>query len=186
LQALAGGVAAPKRSRLPLVLGAVGVVAVIVAVTAVLLWPKPQPVTPPAPTPVVAPIVEKARPGVLQVSSKPPGAKIVVDGADSGKITPASLTGLSENKPHKVQLLLDGHEPWTADPYPTVTAGGTASVQAELRKVGAPPAPVARAHGARSGARPAGTAKDPKTPPKVESKPGPKPATKRTKLIDDI
>jgi len=195
LQALAAGIASPpaRRARWPLVMGAVGGVVVIAAVAAVLLWPKPPPVAPPAPAPVAAPVVERARPGVLQVSSKPPGAKIVIDGTDSGRVTPASLAGLGEERPHRVQLLLVGHEPWTADPDVRVPAGGTASVQAELRTVGdavpvrGPDAPGAdRVRMARGGARHTGAAKEAKTPAKAAHRPTPKPATKRTKLIDDI
>jgi eukaryotic-like serine/threonine-protein kinase len=195
LQALAGAItpAPVKRSRWLLGLGAAGGVAVIAAVAVVLLWPRPRPVAPPAPAlapasaPAPAPIVDQPRPGVLQASSKPPGAKIVVDGTDSGKVTPASVTGLAEDKPHKVQLLLEGHEPWTADPDVTVTAGGTASVQAELRRLGVLAAPdtarTQRRHTRDSvRRRPAKPAAETGPTPT----PAPKPGKKRTKLIDDI
>lgn len=49
----------------------------------------------------------RARPAVLNVTSEPPGAKIFLDGTDTGKATPSEL----EVSPgdHTVKLTLEGH-----------------------------------------------------------------------------
>jgi serine/threonine-protein kinase len=67
------------------------------------------------PVDVIAPAVSPRQPAVLsldlvrllQVSSDPPGAHIVVDGSDTGLLTPARLP-LLEPTPKTVELRLDG------------------------------------------------------------------------------
>jgi hypothetical protein len=47
-------------------------------------------------------------PGVM-FASRPPGARVVVDGQDSGFVTPCNID--LERAPHNVDLLLDGYQP---------------------------------------------------------------------------
>lgn len=47
-------------------------------------------------------------PGVM-ISSRPAGARVVVDGQDSGFVTPCNID--IERSPHAIDLLLDGYQP---------------------------------------------------------------------------
>lgn len=49
-----------------------------------------------------------ADPGVIAVSSTPVGAKIIVNGVDTGKVTPAAIPGKADDT---IQLTLSGFEP---------------------------------------------------------------------------
>jgi hypothetical protein len=49
----------------------------------------------------------RARPAVLNVTSEPPGAKIFLDGTDTGKVTPSELEVAPGD--HTIKLTLDGH-----------------------------------------------------------------------------
>jgi hypothetical protein len=49
----------------------------------------------------------RARPAILNVTSEPPGAKIFLDGTDTGKVTPAELE--VDPGDHTVKLTLEGH-----------------------------------------------------------------------------
>ena len=51
--------------------------------------------------------------GVLEITSDPPGAHVVLDGKDTGKVTPATLDGLEPDVEHTVALVLNGFEPRT-------------------------------------------------------------------------
>lgn len=66
----------------------------------------------------------------LAVSSDPPGAKIFVDGEDTGKSTPATIDGLSPDRPYKVRVALDGYGSY--DEVVTTQPGRTAGVRATL------------------------------------------------------
>lgn len=55
--------------------------------------------------------VAPARPLGLVVASDPPGARILVDGRDSGWVTPVHL-GLPRKR-QRIDLLLDGYQPAT-------------------------------------------------------------------------
>jgi serine/threonine protein kinase len=46
----------------------------------------------------------RLRPGVLLVTSEPPGAAISLDGASTGLVTPAALEGIPLYRPHEIQL----------------------------------------------------------------------------------
>lgn len=61
----------------------------------------------------------RARPAVLNVTSEPPGAKIFLDGTDTGKVTPAELEVAPGD--HTVKLTLEGHT--DAEEQTTVTFG---------------------------------------------------------------
>jgi serine/threonine-protein kinase len=99
----------------------------------------PPPVTPAAPPAKgasdVAPPAAKngARPGaaaatgdLLAVSSSPTGARITLNGVDTGKVTPQALS-LNSKQPNTIQLSKQGYQPVTA----TITA---ADVQAGSRE----------------------------------------------------
>ncbi len=49
--------------------------------------------------------------GVVSIRSEPPGARIVLNGKETGKRTPATLDGLEPGVEHTLGLLLDGYEP---------------------------------------------------------------------------
>ncbi len=51
--------------------------------------------------------------GVVRVQSDPPGARIVLNGKETGKHTPATLDGLKPGVEHAIGLLLNGYEPHT-------------------------------------------------------------------------
>ncbi|UCF05137.1 MAG: PEGA domain-containing protein [bacterium] len=53
-------------------------------------------------------VLEELR-GNLHVTTDPPGARIVVDGEDSGSVTPDTLTGLSVNQRYDIDLRLSGY-----------------------------------------------------------------------------
>ena len=50
-------------------------------------------------------------PGTLVVRSEPRGARVLLDGADSGQRTPALLKGFGSGEPHKLRLELEGYVP---------------------------------------------------------------------------
>lgn len=56
-------------------------------------------------------------PGVMLATS-PPGARVVIDGADSGFVTPCHVDLVRE--PHEIDFVLDGYKPSTV----RVDAGG--------------------------------------------------------------
>jgi hypothetical protein len=83
------------------------------------------PVTPPAPPPAVVT-------GRLSVTSDPPGAKIYLNGENTGRTTPTTLDGLSPGKRVNLALFQKGYEDWRR----TVTVEGdkTVPVYASLKK----------------------------------------------------
>jgi serine/threonine protein kinase len=50
--------------------------------------------------------------GILAVESMPSGAKVLIDGKDTGRTTPAQIANL-EPKQYDVTLRLEGHKDWT-------------------------------------------------------------------------
>lgn len=58
----------------------------------------------------------------LRVTSTPPGARILVDGADSGLVTPAVVPGLAAG-PVQIALVLDGYLAFPTSYAATVTTG---------------------------------------------------------------
>lgn len=61
----------------------------------------------------------RARPAILNVTSEPPGAKIFLDGTDTGKVTPSELEVAPGD--HTIKLTLEGHT--DAEEQTTVTFG---------------------------------------------------------------
>ena len=76
--------------------------------------------TPPSPTT-----------GSIQVNSTPTGAKVFLDGTDTGRTTNTTLTNVSTGS-HTVKLVKDGYADHTGSV--SVTAGQTATVSASLTK----------------------------------------------------
>ncbi len=70
--------------------------------------------------------------GVLEVRSEPPGARVVLDGKDTGKVTPATLDGLEPDVEHTVVLMLDGFEPRTV--RVKLPAGKVEKLQEQLER----------------------------------------------------
>ncbi len=100
----------PRQGGLPpLAIGLIGtlgilLVAVIVALVAWLSF-EPPPIEREAQ-------VVSVRRGTLELGSKPTGAKVVLNGEDTGFQTPATLRGLDPKQMHTIELDLAGHEPW--------------------------------------------------------------------------
>src|SRR5262245_58872315 len=84
-----------------------GTYAVTVELAGYQQWEAPVRVTAgKEPTSITVPL--KRQKGTVVVQSTPPGAKVFVDGDDSGKITPATLTELPSGEKHKLGLRLAG------------------------------------------------------------------------------
>ena len=60
--------------------------------------------------------------GVL-LKSEPPGAEIFLDGFSTGAQTPNTIE-VEADKPHKVELRLDGHKPFSRDIKPAPELDG--------------------------------------------------------------
>ncbi|MCC7344756.1 MAG: PEGA domain-containing protein [Deltaproteobacteria bacterium] len=64
------------------------------------------------PNPVsLTPTLEVIPVGTIKVVTTPPGAKILVDGKDTGKVSPATLEDLPLSQTYSVKLELDKHRP---------------------------------------------------------------------------
>jgi DNA-binding beta-propeller fold protein YncE len=95
---------------------------------------EPIPAPEPAPEKAVPPAaaVREAAPppeSTLAVSSVPPGAKIILDGGDTGKVTDAQLAGIPAGR-HIVRLTKEFFADWEG-PVPS-PAGGRAVIEAKL------------------------------------------------------
>ncbi len=80
--------------------------------------------------------------GTVEVVSDPAGAAVTIDGNRAGE-TPVTDLKLRPG-PHKVELVADGHEPWSGSV--TIEAGKKARLEASLRAIPKPtptPPPVA-------------------------------------------
>jgi hypothetical protein len=78
---------------------------------------------------------------LLQVHSQPPGARVVLDGRDTGLVTPASVT-LGEPHPREVELRLDGHETAREPVSPDIVERGTMTMTLTAVPEEPPPVPV--------------------------------------------
>jgi hypothetical protein len=58
----------------------------------------------------VVPFVLRLETGAVTVVSQPPGARVFIAGQDSGKVTPATLTGLPTGEQKLVTLRLEGYQ----------------------------------------------------------------------------
>ena len=89
--------------------------------------PPLNPATPEPPTDVVETANE------IGVASSPPGARIYVDGIDTGKITPAKLDVAKKSRSSiAITLKLKGYEPYT---FRSVEVGESSQQKAELIKL---------------------------------------------------
>jgi len=70
--------------------------------------------------------------GSISVTSYPSGVRIYLDGSDTTKTTPETLTDISTGS-HTIKLTLAGYEDWTGSV--TVTARETASISATLKPI---------------------------------------------------
>lgn len=80
-----------------------------------------------------------AQTGRLVISSVPSGAAIAINGVDSGKTTPATLTNL-EPKKYTVSISMTGYETWS-EPF-DVQTGQSVAVNAKLVQSVLPTPPV--------------------------------------------
>ncbi|HEY8210813.1 MAG TPA: PEGA domain-containing protein, partial [Myxococcaceae bacterium] len=66
----------------------------------------------------------------VQLTSTPPGAKVVVDGRPAPSVTPVLITGLDPDAPHTLQVEAPGMKVWTEQV--SLQRGATITVHAEL------------------------------------------------------
>jgi len=66
----------------------------------------------------------------LDVSTKPPGARVLLDGWDTGRKTPTTLEALKPRKTYTVRLELNGYEPY--EEHVSSDGAGRKSITAEL------------------------------------------------------
>ena len=83
--------------------------------------------------------------GTLQITSTPPNAIVLIDGRDSGKVTPAIVDGLTEGS-HTYLLKLAGYKDYGA--IIDIVAGGTKVVSVPLEQIIVTPSPVSSGIGA--------------------------------------
>jgi hypothetical protein len=82
----------------------------------------------------------RATPSTLALNTKPPGATVKLDGADTGKVTPVELTVTPGN--HKIEVALEGYLPLSENVE--IMIGGRHELQISLQPapVAPPPEPV--------------------------------------------
>ncbi|MDX2011636.1 MAG: serine/threonine-protein kinase [Myxococcaceae bacterium] len=146
--------AGPRARRWPLVLAAALVVAAVLAVVGVRQSPEAPapPVATPAPVAVTpAPIAPPPPPalGRLEVTTRPPGAAVFIDGQRAGS-TPLSLPVAAE-VPHQVKLELAGFA--DVEQTFTLSPGMTRAIELQLAALKA--------------VRPRAPAPEPPAPPRV-------------------
>ena len=84
-----------KGDRVGLIFFIAGLGALVGAVAyAVWLWQASQ-----------SPMIE------VQLTTTPPGAKIILDGADTGAKTPHTFRNIEGNRPHSIEFRRDGYTP---------------------------------------------------------------------------
>lgn len=76
-------------------------------------------------------------PGSLAVTSTPAGARVVLDGADTGQLTPATLTGLAWGE-HEVRVALAGYAATPESLLVTIAADATAHADFALAPIALP------------------------------------------------
>ncbi len=106
--------ALPSRRKLPSKWLAVGVGAVLLAGALGAL---------------AVPLLKGPRTFALEVATVPSGAAVLVDGDETGKLTPARVEGLRARTAHRVKLLLEGRKPIEVEVPPQ------SGDKAELRQV---------------------------------------------------
>ncbi len=112
----------PRRSPVQLAAWIAGVLFFLGGVAVILVFffarqsGSPPPISPPPPAdagPPPSPPPPAPVAGTLTIGSTPPGAKILLDGTLTGRVTPATLGDLDRAKTHDVSLELAGHKPWS-------------------------------------------------------------------------
>jgi predicted Ser/Thr protein kinase len=83
---------------------------------------------------------------LLQVQSEPPGARIMLDGRDTGFVTPAAVP-LGDPYPSGVELRMDGHEPGHAPITSAIVEAGTVSLTLPAVRVAPKPSTPAPTSG---------------------------------------
>ncbi len=96
----------------------------------ILTQPQPQPQNPPAPQPQPEPTKTY---GKLKLTSQPSGAKIIINGENSGKTTPSTLEKLESGRKVTVTLAKEGYKDWVR----TITIEGNkvSSLTGTLKEV---------------------------------------------------
>ncbi|MFA4875522.1 MAG: PEGA domain-containing protein, partial [bacterium] len=113
-----------------------------------LTSPKPQKIST-----KLTPIIPQL--GKLVINSTPAGAKVIVDGKDTGRTTPAMIANLGPKK-YAVALRMEGYDDWTGNF--DVNTNMSVPVEAQLKKSGAAEVPQAQVP-------PVEAAKGPEQPP---------------------
>ncbi|MGC4114173.1 MAG: serine/threonine-protein kinase [Myxococcales bacterium] len=121
----------PPKSKAPLIAGVGAAALAVVAGLAFVFWPKPLPPPPP-------PVAEAA--ATLTVSTRPAGAKVVIDGASAG-VSPIDKLPLTAGKRIKVEIVMDGFKPLSQE----LIGQGARVIDVDLEKadVAPPPPPPA-------------------------------------------
>ncbi len=70
---------------------------------------------------------------IVEASSSPPGARVLLDGADTGRVTPARLEGLTPGRRYTFRLELDGYKPYERPV--SLDGPGIVEVKAELERL---------------------------------------------------
>ena len=73
-----------------------------------------------------------ARPSTMEVrlTSNPAGAAVSVDGSEATTPTPLRISQLAADRPHRIEVRLEGHAPWVREVLPT--PGAKVELHAEL------------------------------------------------------
>jgi serine/threonine protein kinase len=130
----------------------IGIAAAVILASGVLGWyafsrppaaPGPSPAAPPGavkPAPAAPASTTSTQPAstpssvpasstvTLQVTSRPPGARVIVDGADTGRTTPAQVSFDRSRPPARIQLALQGFRPEEAAVSPETVKRGSLDV----------------------------------------------------------
>ena len=72
--------------------------------------------------------------GSIRVASTPDGARVFLNGSDTGRITPYTVTDLPADEYHLIRLTLDGHADWGPENV-YVAPGETTSVAVTLEPI---------------------------------------------------
>ena len=113
-----------SKNKTLLTVAIIGGIAAAVLVAILLLKKKPKPET--TTTTTTAP----PETGSIQVGSTPAGARVYLDGTDTGRTTPTLLTGVLAGS-RTVKLALDRYQDWSASV--TVSRDQTAAVSTTLQ-----------------------------------------------------
>ncbi|QQR79705.1 MAG: serine/threonine protein kinase [Deltaproteobacteria bacterium] len=99
----------------------------------------PVPQTPPAPTPTPQEPLPTPMLGSINVTSKPSGAKITLNGKYTGKTTPDTLKDLPANQKTTITLSKDGYQDWSKSV--TVAENRSMDIAGSLKEIKTEPTP---------------------------------------------